>query len=158
MEGGKVIGLATMNPRLVIRVRGGGQVYLFLEGLVTCRLSPLSLSPLSLSPLSLSPLSLASLSLYARSNSLATVDVSKVFTGLTAYDANVCALFTALITFTAPLVMFFAVLTALGIPPCPHLAECIYQLVIESRFPHKIVELLFTTTNRNIKLTVLWGS
>jgi len=46
------------------------------------------------------------------SNSLATVDISKVYTGLTEYDATLCALFTALITFSAPLVLFLAALTA----------------------------------------------
>ena len=29
--------------------------------------------------------------------------------------------------------------------------------LLESQLPHKIVNLLFTITNRNIKLTVLWG-
>ena len=39
-----------------------------------------------------------------------------------------------------------------------YLTKCIYQLVLESQHPHKIVNLLFTITNSNIKLTVLWGS
>ena len=38
------------------------------------------------------------------------------------------------------------------------LTECIYSLVLESQRPHKIVNLLFTITNEDIKLTVLWGS
>ena len=40
----------------------------------------------------------------------------------------------------------------------PYLTESIYQLVLESQLPHKIVDLLCTETNQNIKLTVLWGS
>jgi len=40
----------------------------------------------------------------------------------------------------------------------PYLTECIYSLVLESQLTHKIVNLLFTITNSNIKLTVLWGS
>ena len=30
--------------------------------------------------------------------------------------------------------------------------------VLESQLPHKIVNLLFTITNENIKLKFLWGS
>ena len=36
-----------------------------------------------------------------------------------------------------------------------HLAECVYSSVLESRLPHKIVDLLFTITIQNVKLTVL---
>jgi len=36
------------------------------------------------------------------------------------------------------------------------LAECVYQLLCESQVPNKIVNLLFTITNQNIKLTVWW--
>ena len=39
-----------------------------------------------------------------------------------------------------------------------YLAERIYQLVLESQLPHKIVQLLFTITNQSIKVTILWGS
>ena len=39
-----------------------------------------------------------------------------------------------------------------------YLTECIYQLVLESQLPHKIVNMLFTITYQMIKLTVLWGS
>ena len=38
------------------------------------------------------------------------------------------------------------------------LTECINQMVLESQLPHKIVNLLFIITNKNSKLTVLWGS
>ena len=38
------------------------------------------------------------------------------------------------------------------------LTECIYLFVLESQFPHKIVNLVFAITNSNIKLTVLCGS
>ena len=31
-------------------------------------------------------------------------------------------------------------------------------IVLESQLPHKIVNSLFTITNQNIKMTVLWGS
>jgi hypothetical protein len=34
-----------------------------------------------------------------------------------------------------------------------YLTECLYQLVLENRFPHKIVDLLFTITNQNIGRT-----
>ena len=47
---------------------------------------------------------------------------------------------------------------AMRLPYQSHLTECIYQLVLESQLPHKIVNLLFTITSCNIKLTVLWGS
>ena len=36
-----------------------------------------------------------------------------------------------------------------------HLTERIYELVLESQLPHKIVNLLFTITNQNNELTVL---
>ena len=36
--------------------------------------------------------------------------------------------------------------------------ECVYQLVLESQLPHKIVNLLFTITYQNNKLTILWGT
>ena len=39
-----------------------------------------------------------------------------------------------------------------------YLTDCIYSLVSESQPPHKIVNVLLTTTSRNIKLTVLWES
>ena len=39
-----------------------------------------------------------------------------------------------------------------------YLTKCIYQLALEIHLPHKIVNLLFTITNSNTKLTVLWGS
>ena len=38
-----------------------------------------------------------------------------------------------------------------------YLTECIYQLVLESQLPHKLVNLLFTITYQNIKLMVSWG-
>ena len=41
---------------------------------------------------------------------------------------------------------------------CCYLTECIYSSVLESQLPHEIVNLLFTTTTLNIKLTVLWRS
>jgi len=34
----------------------------------------------------------------------------------------------------------------------------IYQLVSESQLPHKIVNVMSTITNNNVKFTVLWGS
>jgi hypothetical protein len=34
---------------------------------------------------------------------------------------------------------------------------CIYELVFESRLPHKIIKLLFTITNQNMKLVVCEG-
>jgi hypothetical protein len=36
--------------------------------------------------------------------------------------------------------------------------EGIYQLFVKSKSSHKIVSLLFTITNENIELTVLWGA
>ena len=42
--------------------------------------------------------------------------------------------------------------------PLPTLTQSTYQLVVESQLPHKIVNLLFTITHRNIKLTAMWGS
>ena len=39
-----------------------------------------------------------------------------------------------------------------------HLTECINQTILENELPHKIVNLLFTVTDQNIKLTILWGS
>ena len=45
-----------------------------------------------------------------------------------------------------------------GLRDQSHLTECIHQLVLESRLPHKIVYLLFTITNQNIKLTISWES
>ena len=39
-----------------------------------------------------------------------------------------------------------------------YLTECIYWLALESQPPHKIVNLLFTITGENVKLTILWGS
>ena len=38
------------------------------------------------------------------------------------------------------------------------LTECIHQSILESHPSRKIVNLLFTSTNSNIKLSVLWGS
>ena len=38
-----------------------------------------------------------------------------------------------------------------------HFAECVCLLACESELPHENVDLLFTITNQNIKLTVLWG-
>ena len=38
------------------------------------------------------------------------------------------------------------------------LMECMNYLVLESQTQHKMVNLLFTFANWNIKLTVLWGS
>ena len=38
-----------------------------------------------------------------------------------------------------------------------HLTQFIYLLVLESRLPHKIINLLFTITNKNIKLTDFVG-
>ena len=37
------------------------------------------------------------------------------------------------------------------------LAECIYQSVAESQFPHIIVNLFFTNTSSNIQLIVFVG-
>ena len=37
-----------------------------------------------------------------------------------------------------------------------YLTQCIDQMVSESQLPHKIVNLLFTIINQNIKLTILW--
>ena len=39
-----------------------------------------------------------------------------------------------------------------------YLTLCIYQLGLESQLPPKIVNLLLTITDENIKLTVLRGS
>ena len=39
-----------------------------------------------------------------------------------------------------------------------YLSECIYQLVLESQLPPKIVNLSFTSANEIIESTVLWGS
>ena len=39
-----------------------------------------------------------------------------------------------------------------------YLTDCIYELVLESQLPHKIVNIMFTITNQNTELTVLWGS
>ena len=39
-----------------------------------------------------------------------------------------------------------------------HLKECIYQMVLESQLPHKVVNLLFTVANQNNKWTILWRS
>jgi hypothetical protein len=45
---------------------------------------------------------------------------------------------------------------------CPprqiHLTECVNRMVLESQLPHKIVNLLFTITNQDNKLTILWGT
>ena len=38
-----------------------------------------------------------------------------------------------------------------------YLTECVNQSVSESELPYKIVNFLFTITDSNIKLTVLWG-
>jgi hypothetical protein len=38
-----------------------------------------------------------------------------------------------------------------------YLPQCIDQMVFESHPPHKIVNLLFTVTHPNNKLTILWG-
>jgi len=40
----------------------------------------------------------------------------------------------------------------------PYLAKCVYQSVLESHPPHKIVNILRSISIRNIKLTVLLGS
>ena len=40
----------------------------------------------------------------------------------------------------------------------PYFIESVYWLVLESQTPYKVVDLLFTTTNLNIELTVLWES
>ena len=39
-----------------------------------------------------------------------------------------------------------------------HVTECIYQWVLESQIPQNIINLLFTIADKNIKLSVLWGS
>ena len=39
-----------------------------------------------------------------------------------------------------------------------YLTLCIYQLLLESQLPPKIVNLLFTITHQNAKLTILWGN
>ena len=36
-----------------------------------------------------------------------------------------------------------------------HLTGCIYELVLEGQLPYKVVNLLFTITDQNVKLTVL---
>ena len=41
--------------------------------------------------------------------------------------------------------------------PQPHITECIAYVVLESQLPHKILNLLFTITNKNNK-SILWGS
>ena len=38
-----------------------------------------------------------------------------------------------------------------------HFTECINEMVFERQLPHKIVNLLFTIANLNIKLDILWG-
>ena len=38
-----------------------------------------------------------------------------------------------------------------------NLTQCINSMVVESLLPRKIVNLLFTITNRNVKLLVLRG-
>ena len=38
-----------------------------------------------------------------------------------------------------------------------HLTECIIKMISESQLSHKSVNLLFTITHQNNKLTVLWG-
>ena len=40
---------------------------------------------------------------------------------------------------------------------CLHLSEFIDYVVLESQLLHKIVDSLFTITNQNLKLTVMWG-
>ena len=47
------------------------------------------------------------------SNSIATINVSKAFTGLSDYDYTLCGLFTALITFSGPLLLWFSTISAL---------------------------------------------
>ena len=39
-----------------------------------------------------------------------------------------------------------------------YFTACIYQLVSEIQFPHKIAHSLLIITHQNIKLTVLWGN
>ena len=39
-----------------------------------------------------------------------------------------------------------------------HLTECIHYMALKSQLPRKIVNLLFTITNQNDRLTVLLGS
>ena len=36
--------------------------------------------------------------------------------------------------------------------------QCIHEMVLESQLPHRVVNLLFTITNENNKLTMLWGT
>jgi hypothetical protein len=38
-----------------------------------------------------------------------------------------------------------------------YLTECVHQSFSESQLPYKIVNLLFTITDSNMKLTVWWG-
>ena len=52
------------------------------------------------------------------SNSIATINVSKAFTGLADYDYTLCGLFTALITFSGPLVLWFSTISALNSLVC----------------------------------------
>jgi ethanolaminephosphotransferase len=47
------------------------------------------------------------------SNSIATINVSKAFTGLSDYDYTLCGLFTALITFSGPLLLWYSTISAL---------------------------------------------
>ena len=42
--------------------------------------------------------------------------------------------------------------------PYSYLTECIYQLVLGSQLPRKIVTLFLTVSDSDIRLTVLWGS
>ena len=39
-----------------------------------------------------------------------------------------------------------------------YLTDRIFQIFLESQLPHQIVNIRFTVTHRNIKITVLWGS
>ena len=48
------------------------------------------------------------------SNSIATINVSKAFTGLADYDYTLCGIFTALITFSGPLVLWYSTISALN--------------------------------------------
>ena len=45
-----------------------------------------------------------------------------------------------------------------GSPTSPEIESFPQNSVLESQLPHKIVNLLLTITNLNIKLKVLWGS
>ena len=42
-------------------------------------------------------------------------------------------------------------------PETVYFTSCISELVLESQLPHKIFNLLFTITNCDMRLTVLWG-